>query len=65
MAKIIGVHKSTLIRWLLSGVVEEPKRNRVAGMGFRVWLERDVEKVRKHKEKNYRKGRGRKAKTKK
>jgi hypothetical protein len=64
VAKKIGVHKITLIRWLLDGKVAEPRRVNQAGQEIRIWTDRDVERVRKYKQKNYRKGRGRKPKAK-
>ncbi len=64
VARQIGVHKNTLLRWLYAGVVPEPKRQTIAGIEGRTWTERDVERARKHKAANYRKGRGRKPKSK-
>ncbi len=63
-AKIVGVHKNTLKRWLREGKVREPRRISNGGIGFRIWTDRDVERVRKYKQENYRKGRGRKPKRK-
>jgi predicted site-specific integrase-resolvase len=63
VAKGIGVHKITLIRWLLDGKVPEPRRINQAGQEIRVWADRDVERVKKFKQNNC-KGRGRKAKPK-
>lgn len=64
VAKEIGVHKITLIRWLLDGKVQEPRRINQAGQEIRIWTDRDVDRVRNYKQENYRKGRGRKAKPK-
>ena len=61
---MLGVHKVTLQRWLLSGKVKEPRRIRNGGVDARVWTARDVERVRKWKAAHYRKGRGRKKKKK-
>jgi len=61
---MLGVHKVTLKRWLISGKVGEPKRIGDGGIQARIWTDRDVERVRKFKEQNYRKGRGRKPKAK-
>ena len=60
VARIVGVHKNTLKRWLREALIPEPRRNRVAGVGYRIWAERDVERVRRYKAAHYRKGRGRK-----
>lgn len=64
VARIIGIHKNTLKRWLREGLIAEPRRNRVAGVGYRIWTAHDVERVRKYKAGHYRKGRGRKKKLK-
>lgn len=64
VARQIGVSKLTLIRWLLDGKVKEPRRVTQVGQEIRVWTDRDVERVQKYKEQNYRKGRGRKPKPK-
>ena len=62
VARKVGIHKVTLIRWLLSGKIREPRRLKNGGMDFRIWTDRDVERVRRYKEQFYRKGRGRKPK---
>ena len=64
VARMIGVHKVTLKRWLLEGKMKEPRKVRVGNVDARIWIDRDVERVRKYKQENYRKGRGRKAKAK-
>ena len=56
----IGVHKLTLIRWLLSGRIAEPQRVKQGGVDLRLWTDADVERLRKYKAAHYRKGRGRK-----
>ncbi len=64
VARMIGVHKNTLKRWLRDGSIPEPRRNQVAGVGYRIWTARDVERAKKHKAAHYRKWRGRKKKKK-
>lgn len=64
VAAEIGVSKLTLTRWLKEGKVKEPRWVKQGGVELRLWSNRDVERVRKYKEANYRKGRGRKAKLK-
>jgi len=64
VARMVGVHKLTLIRWLVSGKLAEPKRIGNGGIEARVWTDRDVERAQKYKQENYRKGRGRKPKPK-
>jgi hypothetical protein len=63
VARLVGVQKMTLLRWLWSGKVAEPKRQTVGGQDVRIWAGRDLERVRKYKLANYRKGRGRKKKS--
>lgn len=59
-AKTIGISRVTLQRWLISGRVKEPKKVAAGGVEVRIWTDADVERVRKFKLENYRKGRGRK-----
>jgi excisionase family DNA binding protein len=64
VAQKVGVNRVTLERWLSSGKLPAPKMIRYGKNEFRDWTNRDVERVRKFKQKNYRKGRGRKPKLK-
>ncbi len=64
VARIVGVNKRTLTRWLRSGKLKEPRRIRGGGIDARIWTAHDVERVRKWKAAHYRKGRGRKPKRK-
>ena len=64
VSKLVGVHTITLERWLASGKVATPKRLIVGKRIVRIWTEKDVARVRKYKQENYRKGRGRKPKPK-
>jgi excisionase family DNA binding protein len=59
-AKRCGVHHITLQRWVSSGKLKSPKKTRIGGVIVRLWTEADLERVRKFKKENYRKGRGRK-----
>jgi len=60
----VGIHRATLERWLSSGRLRPPQPIHIGARVFRYWTQRDVERVRKFKEKFYRKGRGRKPKPK-
>ena len=62
VAQIIGVSKKTLLRWLWAGKIREPRHRTNGGQDVRLWGPKDVERVRRYKELNYRKGRGRKKK---
>jgi len=59
---MVGIGRMTLLRWLKDGKIPEPRRIRNGGIDARIWTDRDVERVRSHKQENYRKGRGRKPK---
>lgn len=64
VALLVGIHRVTLERWLAAGVIASPRRLQVGGKIIRLWTVRDVERVRRHKAKHYRKGRGPKKKPK-
>ncbi len=65
VAKLVGIHWMTLYRWLGEGKVRPSVVVLLNGRRvIRRWTDRDVEKVRKYKAKFYRKGRGRKPKSK-
>jgi hypothetical protein len=64
VASEVGISKLTLIRWLMAGKIREPRRVKQGGVELRLWTARDVERVRRYKLENYRKGRGRKPKPK-
>ena len=64
VAKQVGISRVTLERWLTAGKVPAPKTIRFGKNRFRNWTAGDVERVRGFKQKNYRKGRGRKPKPK-
>ena len=59
VATEIGVHKLTLLRWLYAGKLSEPRHRTEGGQDVRIWSERDLERARKYREANYRKGKGR------
>jgi hypothetical protein len=58
VARLVGVHKYTLLRWLYTGAVAEPKRQIIGGQIVRIWTDRDLGRARKYKQENYRRGRG-------
>ena len=64
VCELVGIHPATLERWLASGRLKPPHPIKIGGRVFRYWTARDVERVRKFKEKFYCKGRGRKPKPK-
>jgi predicted site-specific integrase-resolvase len=60
----VGISRATLERWLVNGKVKKPKMITFGKSEFRSWTAEDLKRVQKYKRKNYRKGRGRKAKPK-
>jgi hypothetical protein len=44
-AKIIGVSKNTLLRWLYSGILAEPKKSRMPGSAWRLWTVADIKRA--------------------
>ena len=60
VAKLIGVHRVTLEEWLRKAKIRKPKTLQVGNQRYRLWTDKDVERLRKYKDKFYRKGRGRK-----
>lgn len=63
IARKLGIHKLTLLRWLYSGLLPEPRHAKVGRLHLRVWTPKDLARARKFKAGNYRiatvKGRGR------
>jgi excisionase family DNA binding protein len=64
VARKLGIGRATLERWLSQGKLKGPKTVRFGKSEFRDWTDRDVERIKKYKQENYRKGRGRKPKPK-
>jgi excisionase family DNA binding protein len=64
-ARAVDINRITLQRWIRANKVKAPKAVLRNGRGVRLWSSADVEKLRKTKERIHRKGRGRKAKSKK
>lgn len=60
VAQKIGIGRATLERWLASGKLRAPRIIRFGKNEFRDWTDADIERVWQFKQKNYRKGRGRK-----
>jgi hypothetical protein len=62
VARRAGISRATLERWIASEKVPPPKMIRFGRAEFRNWTPNDVVRIRKYKQKSYRKGRGRKPK---
>ncbi len=60
VAARIGVHRATLEEWLSKRKVKPPKVVKIGNQTYRLWTERDINRLYAYKSKFYRKGRGRK-----
>ena len=58
VAKMAGISKSTLLRWLRIKAIPEPERQGMGDTEVRVWTERDAQRVIKYKEQHYNEGKG-------
>jgi len=63
-AKMAGISWITLRRWLAAGGIRPSQAVPYDGRTLWRWADRDVDRLRKYKQENYRKGRGRKPKPK-
>jgi len=55
VAAACGVDKSTLLRWLYSGKLEEPPRETRQRVEVRVWTVEDLERAKKYRTQRYHK----------
>lgn len=55
VARLIGVSKMTLLRWLYAGKLPEPEMQTFGGVESRVWSESDLSRAKDYRERNYRK----------
>ena len=46
-ARIIGISKDTLLRWLATGKIKKPARD---GRNWRVWFQENIDEAREYKE---------------
>ena len=60
----MGVSRATLQVWIKGEKVRAPKTRLIGGKAIRLWTSADLNRLRAVKREIYRKGRGRKAKTK-
>jgi predicted DNA-binding transcriptional regulator AlpA len=62
VAKLIGISRQTLQAWIGARKIQVPKAIVLGKITVRMWSDSDVQRLRKIKDKIYRKGRGRKPK---
>jgi excisionase family DNA binding protein len=63
-AKIVGISRATLQVWIAAGKVLAPKAQIIDGVAVRIWKSTDLKRLSAVKARVYRKGRGRKPKSK-
>ena len=52
-ARQLGIHRTTLHRWIEEGVVPEPVAENIAGARLRYWTKADFAKVEMYKRASY------------
>jgi DNA-binding transcriptional MerR regulator len=53
VARLIKVHKQTLLDWLRDRKIPEPERQAVASLEVRVWTAKDLQIAREYRTTNY------------
>ena len=61
VAKIVGIHLATLQRWIAQGKVKAPQPTLIGAVGYRLWSQDEIAKLKEVKKAIYCKGRGRKS----
>jgi DNA-binding transcriptional MerR regulator len=57
-----GIHLTTLQRWIAAEKIKAPNPVLIGGVGYRLWSEKDIEDLKKARDKIFYKGGGRKKK---
>jgi excisionase family DNA binding protein len=60
-ARLLGIHRATLHRWIEKRVVPEPVTQEIAGSQIRYWTDETFTKLKQYKAEQYRKKPRRKA----
>jgi excisionase family DNA binding protein len=60
-ARLLGIHRATLHRWIEKRVVPEPVTQKIAGSQIRYWTDEAIAKLKQYKAEQYRKKPRRKA----
>jgi excisionase family DNA binding protein len=55
VARLVGVHRSTLERWIKEGRVSRPSPFMYGRQKLRLWAKQDIENLREYKVENYNK----------
>ena len=54
-ARLLGIHRATLHRWIEKRVVPQPLKQEIAGSQIRYWTDEGFAKLKQHKAEQYRK----------
>ena len=54
-ARLLGIHRATLHRWIEKRVVPEPLKQKIAGSQIRYWTDEGFAKLKQHRVEQYRK----------
>jgi predicted site-specific integrase-resolvase len=57
-ARLLGVHRGTLRRWIKARAIPEPVAEDIAGSRLRYWTATGLAKVKQYKEEHFRDGQG-------
>jgi len=55
VARLLGIHRATLHRWIAKRLIPEPVTQEIAGSQIRYWTEDGLAKVKEYKFEQYRK----------
>jgi IS30 family transposase len=58
-ARLLGVHRGTIRRWITAGLIPQPIAENAAGARLRYWNKDGFAKVKEYKDKHFGEGQGR------
>jgi transposase-like protein len=58
-ARLLGVHRGTIRRWMNTGLIPQPIAENTAGARLRYWNKDGFARVKEYKEKHFGEGQGR------
>jgi predicted site-specific integrase-resolvase len=58
-ARLLGVHRGTIRRWIMAGFIPQPIEENTAGARLRYWKKDGFAAVKEYKHKHYGEGQGR------
>jgi hypothetical protein len=57
-ARLLGIHRGTIRRWIKSGLIPQPISEDMAGARLRYWSKNGFAKVKEYRDKHFGEGRG-------